>query len=79
MPDSSLSTIRHYKKLVALRGMSGSREVERSDFGNTCVGGMEMAFVVTELLERVVEDDLSDEWKVATRETLHYIGGLQNM
>ncbi|KAM0195527.1 hypothetical protein ACHAPA_003005 [Fusarium lateritium] len=77
--DSSLSTILHSKKPVTLRGMSGSRVVERSDFGNTCVGGMEMAFVVTELLERVVEGDLSDEWKVAIRETLHYIGGSQNM
>jgi hypothetical protein len=77
--DSSLSTVGHHKKPVTLRGMSGSRVVERSDFGNTCVGGMEMAFVVTELLERVVEGDLSDEWKVAIKETLHYIGGSQNM
>lgn len=77
--DSSLSTVRHYKKPVTLRGMSGSRVVERSDFGNTCVGGMEMAFVVTELLERVVEGDLSDDWKAAIKETLDYIGGSQNM
>ncbi|KAF4442121.1 hypothetical protein F53441_11824 [Fusarium austroafricanum] len=66
-------------KPVTLRGMSGSRVPMAEDFGNTCVGGMEMAVVVTELLERAVKGDLDDEWKSTIKNTLEYIGGSENM
>jgi hypothetical protein len=59
--------------------MSGSRVPTADNFASTCVGGMEMAVVVTELLERVVKGDVNDEWKTTVKETLDYIGGLENM
>ncbi|KAF4961632.1 hypothetical protein FSARC_10122 [Fusarium sarcochroum] len=65
-------------KPETLRGMSGNRVPDADDFGSTCVGGMEMAVVVTELLERVVEGNL-DEWRGTIKETLEYIGGSENM
>ncbi|KAK2483067.1 hypothetical protein H9L39_04859 [Fusarium oxysporum f. sp. albedinis] len=49
------------------------------DFGNTCVGGMEMAVVVTELLEGAVRGNLDVEWKRTIEDTLDYIGGSENM
>lgn len=66
-------------KPTTLRGMSGNRVPAPDDFANTCVGGMEMAVVVTELLERVAEGGLNDEWKNTVEETLNYIGGSENM
>ncbi|GKU00241.1 hypothetical protein FLAG1_06779 [Fusarium langsethiae] len=66
-------------KPTTLRGMSGSRVPTADNFASTCVGGMEMAVVVTELLEGVVKGDLSDEWKDTIMETLEYIGGSENM
>ncbi|KAF5017903.1 hypothetical protein F66182_10132 [Fusarium sp. NRRL 66182] len=66
-------------KPVTLQGMSGSRTPVSNDFGSTCVGGMEMAVVVTELLEQVTEGDIDDYWKDTIKETLGYIGGSENM
>ncbi|KAF5615213.1 hypothetical protein F52700_13507 [Fusarium sp. NRRL 52700] len=75
------STIQLYDsvKPATLRGMSGSRVPIADDFGNTCVGGMEMAVVVTELLESAVKGDLDGEWRRAIEDTLDYIGGSENM
>ncbi|KAF4448346.1 hypothetical protein FALBO_16813 [Fusarium albosuccineum] len=69
----------HSNKPATLRGMSGSRVPLADDFGSTCVGGMEMAVVVTELLERVVESESPNEWIDTIKETLEYIGGSENM
>ncbi|KAF5009654.1 hypothetical protein FDECE_4155 [Fusarium decemcellulare] len=69
----------HPSKPSTLRGMSGSRVPLADDFGSTCVGGMEMAVVVTELLERVVESESPNEWIDTIKETLEYIGGSENM
>ncbi|EXK45181.1 hypothetical protein FOXG_08062 [Fusarium oxysporum f. sp. lycopersici 4287] len=66
-------------KPATLRGMSGSRVPIADDFGNTCVGGMEMAVVVTELLEGAVKGNLDVEWKRTIEDTLDYIGGSENM
>ncbi|KAG8669901.1 hypothetical protein FPOAC2_09243 [Fusarium poae] len=66
-------------KPITLRGMSGSRVPTANKFASTCVGGMEMAVVVTELLERVVNEDFNNEWKKTITETLDYIGGSENM
>ncbi|KAJ0136721.1 Uncharacterized protein HZ326_20280 [Fusarium oxysporum f. sp. albedinis] len=59
--------------------MSSSRVPIADDFGNTCVGGMEMAVVVTELLEGAVRGNLDVEWKRTIEDTLDYIGGSENM
>ncbi|KAF9768260.1 hypothetical protein IL306_014446 [Fusarium sp. DS 682] len=76
-----LSTLHMYDsvKPTTLRGMSGSRVPIAEDFGNTCVGGMEMAVVVTELLERAVKGNLDVEWRRTMEDTLDYIGGSENM
>ncbi|KAL6914210.1 hypothetical protein ACHAP8_008705 [Fusarium lateritium] len=66
-------------KPTTLRNMSGSRVPTANNFASTCVGGMEMAVVVTELLERVVKGDLNNGWKETITETLDYIGGSENM
>ncbi|KAM0553938.1 hypothetical protein ACHAPJ_007289 [Fusarium lateritium] len=67
-----------HTKPETLRGMSGNRVPVADDFGNTCVGGMEMAVVAIELLERVVDGNI-DEWRDTIKETLEYIGGSRNM
>ncbi|KAJ3519598.1 hypothetical protein NM208_g14066 [Fusarium decemcellulare] len=69
----------HSNKPATLRGMTGSRVPLAGDFGSTCVGGMEMAVVVTELLERVIESESPNEWIDTIKETLEYIGGSENM
>ncbi|KAF5680665.1 hypothetical protein FCIRC_5764 [Fusarium circinatum] len=66
-------------KPATVRGMSGGRVPTADDFGNTCVGGMEMAVVVTELLEGAVKGNFDVEWKRAIEDTLDYIGGSENM
>ncbi|CVL10722.1 hypothetical protein FPRO06_06907 [Fusarium proliferatum] len=66
-------------KPATLRGMSGSRVPTADDFGNTCVGGLEMAVVVTELLEGAVKGNFDVEWRRAIEDTLDYIGGSENM
>ncbi|KAF5544707.1 hypothetical protein FNAPI_9340 [Fusarium napiforme] len=75
------STLQLYDsaKPATLRGMSGSRVPIEDDFGNSCVGGMEMAVVVTELLEGAVKGNFDLEWKRAIEDTLDYIGGSENM
>ncbi|KAG5752738.1 hypothetical protein H9Q69_002254 [Fusarium xylarioides] len=75
------STLQLYDsaKPATLRGMTGSRLPTADDFGNTCVGGMEMAVVVTELLEGAVKGNFDAEWKRAIEDTLDYIGGSENM
>ncbi|KAF4334722.1 hypothetical protein FBEOM_11433 [Fusarium beomiforme] len=76
-----LSTLQLYDSIkpATLRGMSGSCVPIAENFGNTCVGGMEMAVVVTELLERAVKGNLDIEWKRTIKDTLDYIGGSENM
>ncbi|WXC66612.1 hypothetical protein SNK03_012392 [Fusarium graminearum] len=82
--NMSHGALEHYEnhkdnRPTTLRGMSGSCVATSDNFASTCVGGMEMAVVVTELLERVVKGDLDNEWKETIIETLEYIGGSENM
>ncbi|KAM5352045.1 hypothetical protein ACJ41O_004768 [Fusarium nematophilum] len=67
------------EKPETLRGMTGSRVPLPQDFGKTCVGGMEMAVVLVELLELAVEDPSREGLKDAIKETLEYTGGSKSM
>lgn len=66
-----------------LKRMSGARHADPEDCPATCVGAAEIALVLTEMLEFLINPDISeeaaDQCRKSARETLEYLGGKEGL